>query len=84
MDTNPATRATLLSGFVSTSDSHSVGTLRFDLAGNLLAGFGDGSEWRNVTSESLNTYDMTSLSGNSRMRSTRSRPGTTIAPSPST
>ena len=38
---DPATRVTLLSGYQSIEREHSVGGLRFDAAGNLLATFGD-------------------------------------------
>ena len=53
----------LLDGFQSDGSSHSVGALRFDGAGRLLASFGDGSDYSDVDPRALRTYDLGLLNG---------------------
>lgn len=59
----PATETTLLDGFQSLHFSHSVGGLRFDAQGRLLAALGDGASFFQVDPFALEALNLDSLQG---------------------
>ncbi|HEY5011820.1 MAG TPA: PQQ-dependent sugar dehydrogenase, partial [Acidimicrobiia bacterium] len=60
---DPASRVTLLTGYQSISREHTVGALRFDAAGNLLASFGDAADLGVNDGSALATLDLNDLRG---------------------
>jgi glucose/arabinose dehydrogenase len=60
---DPATRVTLLSGFASNSREHTVGGLRFDVQGHLLATLGDAADPGINNGEALAALNLGDLRG---------------------